>query len=153
MEYITNYFNNQSVTKVKNEGPHSYYISHVENSPSTIFIVITPKDSNPFYQPIEMSKLNIQEIHHTPNKNNWSEVKTRLSLKRCKQFIIKDMWCSNIDKKPFQNKIIFRLNDSNLLIEVCVKNKDTSIYFTKELPLLQLLEDFHYKVHTTPLFA
>ncbi len=150
MEYITNYFNNQPVTKIRNEDLYSYYISHVEHNPSVIFIVITPKDSNPFYQPIEISKLNIQEIHITPNKNNWSEVKTRLSLKRCKQFIIKDMWCSVIDKKPYENTIVFRLNGSNIRISVNVKNKDTSIYFTEELALQQLLEDFNYKLDIIP---
>ena len=146
MDYIINYFNNQAVTKIRNEQTKSYYISHVQHNPSNIFIVVAKKDDYPFYQPIEISKLHVLEINNIPNKNNWSEVKTIFHVNRCKAFIINDMWCEKIDIKPYENKIIFRLNNSNVFLTVDVKNKDTSIYHTDELQLRQLIEDFNYKL-------
>ena len=147
MEYIKNYFNNQLVTKIKNDNDVSYYICHVEHDVSSIFIVVCNRDDNELHSTKSIGRLNLIQIMLKDSKKPWKDVQTVFSLRKCKGFIIDDMWCSQVEKKPYENSIVFELNETSIRIVANVKNKDTSIFFTKQIKLRTLLETFEYELH------
>ena len=137
------------MTKIRNDQGLSFYISHVEHNPSNILLVICPSDSTEHFKTTSIGRLEPMQIHMVQSNKSWADVKTIVSTRKCKPYIIENMWCDLIAKKPYENEIVFKLNNSNIRIRANVKNKDTSIFFAKDIKLRTLLEDFDYVLETS----
>lgn len=151
MEYIKNFFNNQHVTKVRNEQNLSYYVSHINESSTNILLLTTREDTIENGRKVSIATLPAISIQSIKTKNPFRDIETTIHMRKCKSYILEKMWCTTANKRPLKTEMDFLLNNSDIKITINVENKDSSIFFTKDIKLLDLIQNFDYNIHKVSL--